>query len=236
MEVRAIEVIRQFRREVADPEMPGSDVSGVDPDADSLWKTDELLDYLDEAHRKTARDAYLFTENYSLSVSAEQDEVQLPTEVFDVRLVRLQSSRRPLAPRNLNEAVGTAHDDYGHHSVAFFDDSVGEPSAFILDYRPGYIKLVPKPAEADTLELNAYREPKDKLSTKQACLDVVSPQHQRAILYWMKKLAYEKQDADAMDLDRAMMFEQHYIRTIDTLKSEHRRETRRPGTVRYGGL
>lgn len=53
------------------------------------------------------------------------------------------------------------------------------------------------------------------------------------VLLWMKKMAYEKQDADAMDLSRALAFEEQYNTRVVKRKSERYRQRRPAGRVMF---
>lgn len=227
------DVLEKFRLEVDDAQIPGD---GIEPDQDSLWKDAEIYGYMDEAQALLARRAFLLTGNLTANVVAGDPLVALPGSLVKARRVKLQGQRQALALPNMNELAGAVRDDYGSAGVDDWESVTGVPRAAIADHTPDSLRLFPIPTEDGVLEINAFVEPEEVICGQTAELALTRREHIRAMLLWMKKLAYEKHDADAMDLQRARGYELQFENTVAYLKSEHRRRTRRPGTVRYGGL
>ncbi len=232
--MRARDLISQFRVEVADPLVPGG--NAATPDEDSLWKDSELLGYLNEAQREVVRRTYPLFGRRRFPVRANDPYVRLPDDYMAQRRVRLLDSRYTLTAVNANELEQQIREDYGARSYHNWENAgPGQPNVAVFDDSPGEIRLVPEPAEDDTLELLYFRWP-DLIERMSTPLDLDHRHYMRAMLHWMKVLAYRKQDADAMDLERAQVFGLEFQREVDRIYGEQRREHRRPGTVRYGGL
>lgn len=226
------QLIDDFRREVDDPLIPGT---GSDEDADSLWKTYELLGYLDEAQQELARRTLKLTKSTEIDFVSEEPLLEYPEDLVQPRRASLKNARTSVVFRNLNEIEEQVAEDYGIRSMVAWRDNVGRPQILITDYEDGFWRWVPIPAEADTLILNYYRTAETVKSGAVKLELGGDAREKRAMLHWMKKLAYEKQDADAMDLQRAAGFERQFEIAVRTLIGETMRRTRRPGTTGYGG-
>lgn len=232
--MKARDLIQQFRVEVADPLVPGTGHSV--PDEDSLWKDDELLGYLNEAQREVVRRTFALSIRKSFDVLANEAFVPLPDDFMVPRRARLIGARRVLQVRNANEMAESVHEDYGATTLADWEEmGPSEPRVVVFDDSPGEARLVPEPADADTLEIHYYRWPAP-ISYSSEALQLDYRLFQRPMLHWMKFLAYRKQDADALDLQRSQIFGAEFEREIDRVYGELRREYRRAGNVRYGGL
>lgn len=232
----ARKVLEKFRDEVGDPEIPGVDEDPSHPDMDSLWKNSEIYGYMDEAQAWLARRAYLLVDNFELPIKADESLVDLPEEFYEPRRAKVKGQNHTLTLLNLNELQSAVREDYGVRGVDDWEEVTGPPQLGVLDHTPGKIRLVPIPVEAGTLSLNAFIEPSEAITGSASYLALSNREQVRTILHWMKKLAYSKQDADVLDLQRAQSFEREGIAAADELMSEQRRRTRRSGTVRYGGL
>lgn len=228
------QVIAAFRLEVDDPLIPGLDEGEV-PDEDSLWKENELLGYLDEAQAEVARITFALSARAALEVTGGDPYVELPADYQEPRRARMIESRTTLRIRNTDELSMEVVNDYGVQGLGDWESYEGRPTIAVFDDRDGYLRLVGIPPTDDTLELLYYRRPRplERMSSE---LELRDRKFKRAFLHWMKHLAYRKQDADALDLQRADMFEVEFGKEMARLYGEIRRGKRRAGTVRYGGL
>lgn len=234
MRARARDLVEDFRREVDDALVPGG--NATTPDEDSLWKTSEIIGYLDEAQRECVRHTYVLFGRRDFPVTAGEPFIELPAEFMLHRRARLKTARVVLQQRNVNELDERVFEDYGiQHSGTWEELQPGLPLVAIYDDEPGQLRMVPAPAKDDTLELSFYRWP-DPIERGSAELEIDERRFKRALLHWMKNVAYRKQDADALDLQRADQFYREFTLEIDRIYGELRRQYRRAGTVRYGGL
>ena len=227
-------LVEDFRREVDDPLIPGEAAPDA-PDRDSLWKSGEILGYINEAQREVARHTWLLRGSVTLDVVADDPLVEAPEDLMVPRRARLLQSRVVLGVRNLNEMSMDHLEDYGRQGLSTWEEARGRPRFVCFDDAADEIRLVPEPTEDDTLELKYFRWPAE-VQRETGTLDVRRPEYKRALLCWMKHLAYRKQDADALDLQRSDMFERDFEMEISKVYGEVRRRTRRAGNVRYGGL
>lgn len=217
----------RFRRDVSDIQ------EGIptDPDSENLWSDEDILWYansaIDMVLRRTASEVKTFT----VVVVAGQPEVRLPPafRVLHMKRVALDSRRLDLEERGVDGVV--SRDDYFNTLVTTIDwetVQTGVPQFYTLDRKTNKMYLFPVPAANDLLVITAvvtsvtnkvYFDFEDFLPFDEL-VDI------HLVLMWMKKLAYEKQDADAMDLERAAQFEREFEDRVVSRKYERYRQRR----------
>lgn len=227
----------RFRRDVDDRE-EGPDPT--QPDADSLWSNDDIVWYANSAIDRVLRDTAAETRTFILPVTAGSREVRLPQNlrILDIRAFKLASNGRDLDPVNVDSRVGTNPTYFERWSREIEWDNAnqtGVPQRYTRDRRTGRLYLDPVPASADSVYVTAtvttvtaqvYFDLGDSLPFDEL-VDI------HLLLMWMKKLAYEKQDADAMDLSRAESFEAQYATAASTRRWERYRQRRPVQQVRF---
>jgi hypothetical protein len=105
----------------------------------------------------------------------------------------------------------------------------------ISDMADGKLRLVPIPTADDEAEMLVYRYPLRTITATSVRFEVTDETHQRGLLHWMKKLAYEKQDVESMDLKRASEYELKWEQFIDASKGDIRKRRTKQRAVQYGG-
>ena len=225
--MRTEEVIGLFRSEVDDPLHSGDDV-------DSLWKNNELEFYLKEARYEVARECYSFIKNTELTIEPGNPLVAQPEEFTELRWARLNG--RMLDVVNLSEIANLVIDDYGFRSgfSADWEEHVGPIVALVKDFQTGFFRtyrILDEEEDPQTLQINHYAVP----SVADCERWMSRPDEVRALLEYMKYLAYRKQDADVLDLDRSNQHFAAFNRMLGILAGRARRTHRRPGTTGYGG-
>lgn len=233
----ASQLIDSFRGEVDDPRVPGGQVQN--PDADSLWKDSEIIGYLREAQVELARRTLMFNEAEKVPFQADDDTLKYPDGYLDLRQAYVidGANHHPLVLRNVDEMHQALTDDYSLRTTTNWISEEGWPPRFLVgDFYHGAFKLVPIPDKGGQIQLLYYSYP--VLSgvglTTQIAYDQVH--HIRALLHWMKHLAYQKQDAETLDLRRSESFAAQFEQAAVRIEGESKRGRRRPGTVQYGGL
>ena len=106
----------------------------------------------------------------------------------------------------------------------------------MTDEQTNKARLVPIPTSAETLQLSVIREPLNDIIDDGSTLELVESAHQRSLLMFCKAMAYEKQDADSRDDQRAAKYKGEFYQYCKMVKSRQARKQRRVGTVQYGGL
>jgi hypothetical protein len=224
----ADQLLAVFRREVKDNP---SAWQTLGDDTLCLWSDDEIYGYMTEACDALARDTKMLTDVVELDVVAGESEVALPVYILHIHGVRLVDAECDVTPANANQRRFARADDYGIARVSMFDTATGTPSNYVRDYRANTLKLVPIPAENDTLELQCTVTIQDPMVSGED-LPFLEARDQRLLLSYMKWRAYEKHDAETEDLVRASKNEKDYKNGSADRELEFRNLTRNgPGLV-----
>lgn len=209
------------------------DVDDMGVARDTLWSDEDLLRYYDSAASRVASDTLGLRKLFTIAVTIGDPLVRLPMdEVLDILAAKfdspvLGSRAYDLGVFNINE--GIVSDDYGMVFLASPDlTRTGRPSHISRDYDNTRARLYPIPGASGVLSVWAIVVPPPIYPGMPIPFN--SPKDRDLILMWMKKLAYEKQDADTLDLTRAQNFEAEYKRTVQDRASEIDR-TRRDGGI-----
>lgn len=226
------ELEKIFRSEVDDP-LRG--VAPDSPDVTCLWKSWEVMQYMNEAASEVARRLQSNHKSYTIPiVAADGPFYRLPstTETIDISQAYLKVLQQELTEINLVNASYPIN-DYGYmtSSMSHWQTATGNPIWFNREEKEGYIRLVPAPTKDDTLLITATVD-----SYNLDCgMTLPFPRlpDQRLMLTWMKKLAYAKNDADTYDTNKSQRFEQEFDRTVIDRRYELERQRRAPGRVRF---
>lgn len=226
----ADQLIEDFRSDVFDR----ADVDDAGNARDTLWSDVDVLRYLNSAAARWASDTLALRRLFTANITAGNPLVSFPLdEMLDVITASFvydaNSRPRKLDPFDIDEGVCTC--DYGTfiHTVPDLA-AEGTPTHFTRDYDNRYIRLWRVPQQDGVLTVHAHALPATIYAG--APLPFTAPADRDLVLMWMKKMAYEKQDADTFDLSRAKEFEQEYRRTMPYRKSEIDRLRRDGGIMR----
>lgn len=222
---------QRFRSDVGDP------LEGVDantPDSENLWKNWEICEYMSEAADAVARGTLGLYKTVVLPIVATQNIVSLPLYVLQIRSGWLTTAGYDVNPVNQFESSRYVRDDYGLHVVGHYRSATGRPKLFIRDMVRKAIVLIPIPTESDTLELQCSVTLSTPLLPGMP-LPFMEKPDQRLMLLYMKYLAYGKQDADTLDLARAMTFKQEFDRDVENREVELRKQRRVPAPIAMEG-
>lgn len=225
--------IESFRSDVDDPLQPGD---GDTPDADCLWKDADVLRYLNDAQVMVARKALCLRDVLDIDMVPGEALYPLPAWVLRPRSARVASDDRKVCLVNGTDGSLYGDDDYGRQFRATDTLSEGPVEALIFDEQTGKVRAFPKPTVAETVQLYHFRLPKKRVDDTDCVLEIADERYERVLLLWMKKRAYEKEDADTLNKKLSEKYELDFYRELNDLIGENTRRVRRAGTVRYGGL
>lgn len=224
-----------------------SDVDDTDTD-DPLWSDTEVFSYMDRAQKKFARETDYFSDASTvavtqISVTADNPILSLDPRITKIRGARLVSTGRQLTPKKYQdvEADGYGSNDYDSYATFTtlnWEDSTGNPIILITDWEKDKARLVPIPTVNDTLNLRVYRLPLEDITEDSLEFEITETEYQTGLTYWMKHLAYLKNDADVFNMELseeghrlALSFMNDADRDIQRLRAGST-----VGAVRYGGL
>lgn len=210
----------------------------VDVEAPYLWSDEEVFGYMNEAQIAFCRFAYgiadVTTEEVvAVPLVAGEEFSPLHPAIMNIREARLMSTGREIAIRNLFDA-GAASDDYGLF-LASNEHRPGPVRGMVIGEQDDVCRWVGIPEADDEVRLSVYRLPvKDIVGEGQTF--EIRREHHRTLLYWMKHLAYTKQDAETFDRAKAQENELRFRATCQEARDEWERRKHKPRSIKYGGI
>jgi len=156
-----------------------------------------------------------------LPLRADVHTYKLHPKTLMVMRARPESLNYPLRQKTLwaldaditivDYDIGTVDFD----SLWYYDSWETLPSGYVFSYIEdnGFIKLIAPPDTSDVLWMVVQRLPKIELAVGDTALSPEIPAVYHADLVdWILHLAYRKQDAETMDLTKAVLFDQTFTK------------------------
>jgi len=231
--VKSHDLLDYFRTQIKDVQQP------------RLWKDEEIYSYMDDAQRMFVRltggirDAT--SDLCTLKLPAGKQFVEYDERIIGIRYAELQSNKRKLRILNLEDEVDGAAEptlDYGQLSWrSRLSDPDGVVDTLILGMDSGYIRVVPASEETDTATLVIFRDPLCEITTENQNFEIAA-RHHTSLYLWMASRAYNKQDVDTFDPEKAKGFAKQFADYCELTRQKdiNQREHRSPRTVSYGGI
>lgn len=221
-----------LRSELGDIEFPGQG-----DDSESLWSNAELKDYLAQAQVELVKRVDLLPDStsYTLALTADEPFADVDANIVRIRWGRIAALNRKLTSKTLREIEQSyLSDDYGIQLTDNWEDLTGEPIYMVTDMDVGKVRLVPIPAEDATVALYTYRFP--KTSPRNDADPEIPDEFRRGLAFYCKFLAYQKNDIETRNDDRASDNLDLWNEFVVQTKSEISRKQRGPQTTQYGGI
>lgn len=202
-----------FRREAGDQTQP------------YLWSDAEVKEFANEAEREACRRADLLIDSTTpkfctVSVKAGAEGFSLQDQVIDIRRMRVQGQGLTVDPTFAEELDGLG-------------DWESQTGAEILYYVPGldtaHIRLYPIPSQDIVVRLTVSRLPKREMEDKDDQPEIMW-RHHRKLVYWMLRLAYQKQDSEGFDPAKAERAELEFVREFGQSRSARNEQWQRTTT------
>lgn len=190
-----IDMYRALSRDTATP-----------PNVDDAQATLFANEGVSEACR---RGDMIIDSTVSVSVTANDPLVKLPTTCLEIRRARMDGGTSPLLP------VFTCELDA---SSAQWEDEVGTVTNYIPDYQTGYILLYQQPEIDGTLRMSVRRLPKHQMSAD-GDEPEIRAEHHMGIVQWMLYRAFGITDADMFDSQRSAAALAEFEREFGTRSS-----------------
>lgn len=221
------ELYAAFRSEVVDEEEP------------YLWADTDVFRYMNEAQMMLCRMAQGVSDTTSdvakVSITAGEETSPLDPRVLKVRGAQLVSNGRPLRILNYEDLQYETVSDYGLSQISALPSRPGTVKAMIVGIEDNMVTWVDIPEADDEVKLIIYRLPLETLTDFDQELEV-DARHHNALLWWMKALAYQKQDAETFDRGRSKENEDRFFAYCEKVYHEQRRAKHKARQVAYGGL
>lgn len=209
------ELLAVFRQEVFDTVAP------------YLWADSLIYTYIDDAQKQFCRDTQGIEDARSFKVSILANG----TEWYALSPMILKL-RDAVDSSTGNNVPLIAVEKMADNSLKF-DGTVGPLKCLITGMDKGYVRALPKPNIASTVELRTFRLPYDVAAGDDFEID---PQHHLPLLHWVKYKAYAIPDTDAYDPKKSAEFLNTWTAYCAKAKTEQSRVRRPVSTVTYGGI
>lgn len=220
-----------------------------------LWSEDEIYRYMDEAQREFVRRTGGISDSSTEAIirvefSPNEAFAALSPLILTIRDASRETDGRMVDVFNIedfkfdNLGRSRVREDYWSPWTAWYRSvgpewrqRTGSPiKAVIVGVEENKLRGWPIPTESDVVLLDVYRLPKDEIKKSSQCQFEIAQQHHFYLLQWMMDLAYQKQDVDTCDRDKAQGFEDKFVAYCERVWRENERKRHKPRAVAYGGL
>ena len=224
-----------------------SDVEDTD-ELDPLWSETEVYQYMDQAQKYFARETDYFTDVSTAAIVNAAVTAADPFVTIDPRITKLRGARlsdgTKVTPVKYDDIdrVGYARDAYDTMQFSNninWESDTGVPRFAITDMEDDKLRLVPIPTANDTLNLRVYRLPLEDITEDcNTSFEITEYEYQRGLMYYMKYLAYQKNDSDVYNAELAAEALSQWGDFIGRVRRalDRKRFGSTTGVVRYGGL
>lgn len=197
--------------------------------ADQLWKTDELVDYTNEAINEFARVVEYFKDSTTqdicrVQITSGQNWAPIDNRIIRIRRAKLALSHTPLGVVDCrNEDIQFPNWDSATNQ--------GNPRMMMLGEELDKVFFDRTPIDDDTMNLAVVRYP---LCVAESGKEIPIPdRYCLKLLTGARAEAYKKQDADTMDAGKALKFDAEFQKELLKIKHEIGKKTRHPRQVQY---
>lgn len=207
-----------------------------------LWSDEEVYGYIDAAQKMFCRLAVGISDSTSeLTVvwcNAGDEFVTYDSRILRIRMARRGSDYYDLTVRNFEDYMAgqTGVTDYGSVVRPKLTSETGPVHTIITNMEQNKLRLVYIPEVDDSVLLTVYRLPLLTISIDEGNELEIDEQHHWYLLYWMKHLAYMKEDAETFDKTRAVENETKFRTYCDEVSREVARREHKVRVVAYGGI
>lgn len=207
-----------------------------------LWSDDEIYGYLDDAQNMFCREAVGISDSTSdltiCSFSAGDEYAVYDPRILRIRMARRQSDYYEVAVRNFEDFMAgqTGVTDYGAIVRPKLDMRTGPVHTIITNMEQNKLRLVFIPEVADAVLLSVYRLPLLPINTTDGNELEIDAYHHRYLYYWMKHLAYLKEDAETFNKGASAQNEGLFRQYCDKVKHEISVREHKVRSMAYGGI
>lgn len=228
MEVAALKSL--FRSDVRDVAVP------------YLWSDTEVWSYIDEAQNQFCRlrggiaDAGSELPGITrLFIDTGDRRVALSSKVLEIREARSYPTGRIVNVVSVEDArFRLRADDYGFNLGSSFNPRPGPVRSLVIGESEGFLRLADVPTEPTVIDLSVFRLPLVGVGSDNDVLEI-DHHHHRSLLYWMKHLAHQKQDAETFDRGRSQENMVLFMAYCEEARFERSQNTTVRAPVAYGG-
>jgi len=207
----------------------------VDTSAPYLWSDVEVWSYMTDAESMFCQLTGGLQDSTStlceLPITSGEKTAPYSQKIMNIRGAALRSTERDVKVLNYEDL---SHADNSRQYTRQYMNTAGPVLAIVIGMDEGLIRLVQVPEADDTIDLVIDRLPLEALTTEAEF--EVAEQHQRALMLWMKHLAYSKQNADTYDKTSAAEEMAKFTAYCALAKIAKSQRKHKPRLISYGGL
>lgn len=212
-------LIAAFREDVDDNASP------------QLWSDAAIAEYGDDAQKMFCRLTNGISDSTSdlctIDVELGEAWADLDKRILKIRRAQRTSDSRQITILNVEDL-----DEKGVR----LDSRQGRVTTMVIGMDENKVRWHAVPDSADTVTMTVFRLPLTTIvSTRKIAIEIAE-QHHRALLLWMKYLAYSRQDADTSNARLADRNEAAFRAYCKAAKAEQDRARSKVRIVQYGGI
>lgn len=213
------DVLRQFRAEFGDSVAP------------YFWSDEELLVYLNEAHRVFVRGMGGLRDVITVPFVANERFAELPSTLIKIKKAYLEADNRPVEILNIEELETTG----GAYKPTYVDDT---PKQGITGLKEGNIRWMPIPTTSGNVEMAVLRQTTLVITESNLNTGVfdVPEEYHRKLVYGIAGQALLKHDAETFEERSAADLQELFFAEIAAARDDRERQLHNPRTVQYGGI
>ena len=189
-----------------------------------LWSDDEVDSYINEAYFEAVERGLMIYDRESFTVDVEIGVTEYP---LDARIIRVKTAT--VTAKDGVELDNPEPMEMVERKSGFMFRQMPDLQGFRID-EDGMFVLAVKPVATTTIALGAYCYP-ESLADDEDEPAIASIYHEK-MLYWALKLAYQKQDADALNATKAMECDAEFTRVFGPAKTAQQHRQRRRNSAR----
>lgn len=207
------DLIKSFREDEKDEVAPG------------FWSDNQLVRFANGALTAFAeKTKSIIDDSFELEFAAGEDVLSYPDSIIDVidAEISVGAKNWPVDVRSPGEIRRSRLPKSGKVCLVLADSAVGK------------LRLVPAPAAAGVLTLQAIRRPLKEL-TKDSKIPDVNPVHREYLLLFIKHRAFNVRDSELFDPAKANDFMAEFNRECQRIYEDALRRRGGARTIRYQG-
>lgn len=212
----------------------------VDTSHPYLWTDAEVWRYLDAAYRMFVRLTGGIADFTSVASEAQiiagEPIGELHPSILIVNSAFRASDGEGIDIINYTDIARRSTNDYGRRITMKLDSTTGPVDFGVVGMQRNVIRWIKVPEVDDVANFTVHRLPLENLTSRSQKLDDVEQDHHLSLLYWMKHLAYAKQDSDTFDKSASDTCKAMFEGYCSIARAEAERYKHKPRTVMYRGL
>lgn len=205
-----------------------------------LWSDTEVYAYMNDAYSMYFRLIGGIGDSTSdvtqIDAVAGEPYADIHPSILYIRHAHRMSDGRELKRMNFEDLGTLTEYDYGIAAPMRITDEPGAISGIIIGMEPNKVRWLKVPEVDDTVQLYVYRLPLNTLTPDSTSFPDLEERHHIHLLKGMKYHAYNKQDTETFNKEKALLNYREFVEYCTQAKREWDRMRHKPRAVVYGGL